>query len=279
MFAQLSIAFQAYINLHILMIYKFPLALFIALFILTTSTLNATPRWGQTGHRVVGEIAEEHLTKKTKKKLAELLNHRSLAFSSTFADEIKADDRYDSFSTWHYVNMPFDVTYEQSTKNPMGNLVTGIEYCKIIIQDDTSSIEDKAFYLKFLIHLIGDLHQPMHIGQEEDRGGNNIKLQWFKKDTNLHSVWDSKMIDDYGMSYTELADDMPYLSKNDIKDIQKGTVIEWVNETQQITKKVYASAKNGDNLRYEYTYAYFDTVMAQLQKGGLRLAEVLNGLF
>ena len=261
------------------MTYRFALTLCAAFIIFNSSIVHATPRWGQTGHRVVGEIAEQYLTNKTKKKLAELLDHRSLAFSATFADEIKSDDRYDSLSTWHYVNMPFDMTYENSIKNPKGNLVTAIEFCKTIIQDKTSSKADKAFYLKFLIHLIGDLHQPMHIGLEEDRGGNNIKLEWFYKDTNLHSVWDSKMIDDYGMSYTELANNVDYLSKDDVKNMQKGTIVDWVNETQQLTKKVYASVNQGDNLRNEYSYLYFDTVRAQLQKGGVRLAEVLNDLF
>lgn len=261
------------------MTYRFALTLLIAVIFLNPSTLNSTPIWGKTGHRVVGEIAENYLTGKTKRKIAKLLDHRTLAFSSTFADEIKSDDRYDKFYNWHFVNMPFDTTYELSVKNPKGNLVTGIAFCKNIIQDEKSSEADKAFYLKLLIHLVGDLHQPMHIGLEEDRGGNDIKLKWFYKDTNLHSVWDSKMIDDYGMSFTELADNVDYLSKEEVKAIQKGTVVDWVNETQQLTKTVYASVKEGENLRGDYTYRYFDTVRAQLQKGGIRLAKVLNDIF
>lgn len=261
------------------MTYRFAFILFITTLFLSPSTLNSAPIWGKTGHRVVGAIAENYLTAKTKRKLAKLLDNRSLAFSSTFADEIKSDDRYDSFYTWHYINMPFTTTYELSEKNPKGDLVSGITFCKNIIQDETSSEDDKSFYLKLLIHLIGDLHQPMHIGLEEDRGGNDIKLQWQFKDTNLHSVWDSKMIDDYGMSYTELADTVDHLSKNEVQEIQEGTVVDWVNETQQLTKKVYGSVKEGDNLRNEYSYLYFDTVRAQLQKGGIRLAKVLNELF
>ena len=261
------------------MTYRYAFIFLISFLFLNPSTLNSTTKWGKTGHRVVGEIAEDYLTGKTKRKIAKLLDNRSLAFSSTFADEIKSDDRYKEFYTWHYVNMSFDTTYELSKKSPKGDLVTGIAFCKSIIQDEASSDDDKAFYLKLLIHLIGDLHQPMHIGLEEDRGGNDIKLQWFYKDTNLHSVWDSKMIDDYDMSFTELADTVDYLSKNAVKGIQRGTVIDWVNETQQLTKTIYASANEGDNLRSEYSYRYFDTVRAQLQKGGIRLAKVLNELF
>lgn len=253
--------------------------LLILTFGIVLQTLKADPIWGPTGHRVVGAIANTHLKKSTKRQIAKLLNHQSLAFGSTFADEIKSDPRYDKFYTWHYINMPFDSTYEVSEKNPAGDLVTGIEFCKNIITDKDAADEDKAFYLKLLIHLIGDLHQPMHIGLEEDRGGNDFKVQWQFRDTNLHSVWDSKMIDAYGMSYTELTANADYLTKEEIKAIQAGTVIDWVNETQQLTKKVYASVKEGDNLRNAYSDQNFGIVRAQLQKAGIRLAKTLNELF
>lgn len=239
----------------------------------------SSPKWGKTGHRAVGAVAETHLTGKTKRKIAKLLNGQSEAFVSTFADDIKSDKRYKDFYTWHYVNMPLDQSYAESKKNENGDLVTGIDYCKTIIKDKNSSDDDKAFYLKLLIHLVGDLHQPLHVGREEDRGGNDIKVQWQFKDTNLHSVWDSKMIDEFGMSYTELASNADYLTKEQIKNIQKGTIIDWVNETQQIAKTVYASVEEGDNLRYEYSYLHFEMVRTQLQKGGIRLAKVLNDVF
>ena len=185
---------------------------------------HAKNDWGATGHRVVGEIADQYLKNSTKRKIKKLLNRESLAFTSTFADEIKSDRRYDKFFTWHFINMPFDTKYENSKKNPSGDLVTGIDYCIKIIKDENSSDSDKAFYLKFLIHLIGDLHQPMHIGLAEDRGGNDIKLQWKSKDTNLHRVWDTEMIESYNMSYTELANNIGYLSNDEVKEIEKGTI-------------------------------------------------------
>lgn len=240
---------------------------------------NVNPIWGPTGHRTVGKIADEYLKPSTKRQIKKLLNRKSLAFVSTFADEIKSDKRYKKFSSWHYVNMPFNETYETSSKNPKGDLVSGIDFCKKVIQDKNASTDDKAFYLKLLIHLIGDLHQPMHIGLKEDRGGNDIKLQWFYKDSNLHKVWDSNMIESFNMSYTELAENANFLSKKQVKAIQKGSVVDWANETHVLTKRIYDSAKEGDNLRYKYSYKYLETVRIQLQKGGIRLAKVLNDLF
>lgn len=261
------------------MSYKFLISVLLAMFFLMPSETQANPRWGKTGHRVVGSIADTYLSKKAKRKIAKLLHRESLAFVSTVPDEIKSDKRFQDFSTWHYVNMPFDQTYQESKKSEKGDLVTGIDFCIKTIKDENVSEDDKAFYLKMLIHLIGDLHQPMHIGLEEDRGGNDIKLQWFYKDTNLHAVWDSKMIDDYSMSFSELANNAAYLSKDEVKAIQKGTVVDWVNETQQLTKIIYASVEPGENLRGEYNYLHFEKVRTQLQKGGIRLAKVLNDLF
>jgi hypothetical protein len=256
----------------------------IALLILITALLFNThsysaKKWGATGHRVVGAIADQYTSSKTKRHLKKLLNHQSLAFVSTFGDEIKSDPRFKEFDVWHYVNMKFDETYETSKKNPGGDLVSGIEQCKRIIKDEKSSDEDKAFYLKMLIHLVGDLHQPMHIGLEEDRGGNDIIVKWQFKDSNLHRVWDSQMIESYGMSYSELADNAAHITKSEVKSLQQGSVIDWVNDTQNLTEEVYGSVKLGENLRYEYSYKYFETARTQMQIAGVRLAKVLNELF
>ncbi|GAA4900254.1 S1/P1 nuclease [Flaviramulus aquimarinus] len=235
--------------------------------------------WGATGHRVVGKIADNYLYGKAKREVRRLLNRKSLAFVSTFADEIKSDKRYNKYYSWHYINMPLDKNYEDSKKNSKGDLVTGIEYCKSVITDKKASDEDKAFYLKLLIHLIGDLHQPMHIGLLEDKGGNDFKVQWFYKDSNLHRVWDTEMINEFDMSYNELAENADVLSNKQIKSIREGSIIDWVNETHQLTKKVYASAEPDENLRYRYSYDHFKTVRSQLQIAGIRLAKVLNELF
>ena len=235
--------------------------------------------WGQTGHRVIGEVASQHLDGKTKRKIKQLLGGKSLALVATYADEIKSDERFKGFSPWHYVNFPFDSKYKDQEPSPHGDLIMGIEKCISVLKSDRSSKEDKAFYLMLLVHFIGDLHQPLHVGRGEDKGGNDIQVQWFGKGSNLHRVWDGDMINQYGMSYTELTENLPVLTRTQIKELQKGELIDWVYESQQMAKKVYASAKTGEKLRYRYMYDHFGTVKEQLQKGGLRLAKVLNTIF
>lgn len=235
--------------------------------------------WGQTGHRVIGEIASQHLTKKAKRNLEKIIGKEGLAMISTYADEIKSDSAYDAFKPWHYVNFKDNETYEQSDKSPKGDLIVGIRKCKEVLSNPNALKKDKVFYLKILVHLIGDLHQPMHVGRAEDRGGNSIIVQWFWKGTNLHAVWDTKMIQSFGMTYSELALNLNQFTKAQVRAIQKGNELTWVNETRRIANEVYSSAKADDRLSYRYMYDHFSKVKIQLQKGGLRLAKILNELF
>ncbi len=247
--------------------------------VLISGSLLASEDWGQTGHRVVGQIASENLTNKAKKEIDKLLNGMSLAVASTYADEIKSDSRYREYGPWHYVNVPFDKTYQEVEKNPKGDIIFGIEKCIAALKKTSTSEEDKVFYLKMLVHLIGDLHQPLHLGLEDDKGGNDFQVQWFNNGTNLHRVWDSQMIESYSMTYTELTNNLPRITKEEIKNIQKGTLLDWTEEIRVLTKEVYASAEKGDKLGYRYMYDHFNSLKVQLQKGGLRLAKVLNDIF
>ena len=258
---------------------KFKLFLLITAFFFAKPAAEEAVFWGQNGHRVTGEIAENHLKKRAKKKIDKLLKGQSLAFVSTYADEIKSDSAYRTYYPWHYINMDLDQSYAEASKNPKGDLVTGITKCIEVLKDGESSFEDKSFHLKMLVHFVGDLHQPMHIGQKEDKGGNSVKVQWFGKGTNLHAVWDTKMIEYWNMSYLELAESAQDLSKKQIKAIEVGTLADWVDEIHEVTRKVYKSAEVGENLRYRYSYEHFDTVREQLQRGGIRLAKILNDIF
>lgn len=241
--------------------------------------MTASDDWGRNGHRATGEIAEAHLTAKAKRAINKLLNGKSLALISTYADEIKSDTSYRKFGPWHYVNFPFDKTYQTHPKSEKGDIIMAINNCISVLKLKTSTKAEKIFHLKMLVHLMGDLHQPLHIGLSEDRGGNDFQVQWFDEGTNLHAVWDTKLIDSYKMSYTELAANRAQLTQARLDFIRSGTVIDWMNESRELCKNVYSTAKVGDELSYRYMYAYMDIVRSQLQKGGIRLAAVLNDIF
>jgi len=240
---------------------------------------SATEDWGKTGHRATGEIAEQYLSKKAKRVINELLNGESLALVSNYGDDIKSDRAYRKYGPWHYVNFPFDGTYEASEKSEKGDLYVAINTCISVLKNEKSTQEAKVFHLKMLVHFIGDLHQPLHIGLADDKGGNDFQVRWFNGGTNLHTVWDTKMLDSYEMSYSELAANADKLSKFQLKAIQKGTVKDWMYESRALCKDIYANTKVGEKLSYRYMYDYVNVVRNQLQKGGIRLAVLLNDIF
>lgn len=233
--------------------------------------------WGRTGHRATGEVAEQHLSKKAKRMIREILDGQNLAFVSTYGDDIKSDPEYRKYNPWHYVNLePGETEYTKEKANPDGDLVHAINTSIAVLKDENASQEEKAFSLKMLVHFVGDLHQPLHAGRGEDKGGNDIQVRWFGDGSNLHRVWDSEMINDFQMSYSELAHNSDELSREEIRKIQNGTVLDWMYESKELANKVYDSAEVGEKLGYEYMYKWFPVVHDQIQKGGLRLAKILN---
>ena len=254
--------------------------IFIATFFLSAIGYTSENDWGKTGHRTTGEVAEKYLTKKTKQKIEELLDGQSLAFVSTYGDDIKSDPAYRKYGPWHYVNLDAGQTkYDKEKANPAGDLVFALRKGISVLKDPGASKEEKAFHLKMLVHFMGDLHQPLHAGRGEDKGGNEIQVRWFGDGSNLHRVWDSEMINDFQMSFTELAESTDDLSAREVKQIAQGDVLDWMYESKELSKKVYASVEPGERLGYEYMYKWFPVVHDQLQKGGIRLATVLNEIF
>ncbi len=235
--------------------------------------------WGKTGHRVVGEIAQQHLTPKASKKINQLLGGMSLAYVSIYADEIRSDGRYDHLAPWHYVNFKGNEKYHESEKNPDGDIITAMETCINFLKDPKSSAQEKAFYLKLLVHFIGDIHQPLHAGRKADKGGNQIQVYWFDEPTNLHTLWDSSLIDHYQMSYTELSAHLPQLSQKEKEIVMQAPRVDWAHESQVLAQDIYAQTPENATLGYSYHYQHFDTVRKRLLHAGLRLAATLNAIF
>lgn len=235
--------------------------------------------WGSTGHRAIGAVAQKHLTPKAAEQMNALLGGMSLAFVSTYADEIRSDDRYGHLAPWHYVNMDQNTRYIDANKNPKGDIVTAIQSCIEILKNPSSSKEDKTFHLKLLVHFVGDIHQPFHAGRKEDRGGNSIDLFWFGKRTNLHRLWDTDLIEHYNMSYSELAAHLPRHTPEQKGEIMAAPLLDWVNQSQDLANTLYDKTPQGSRLGYVYHYQNFETVRKQLLDAGLRLAATLNAIF
>lgn len=203
-----------------------------------------------------------------------------MAFVAAYADKILSDKRYQRYTPWHYVDIDADKRYAEDPVNPKGDVIQGITYAIALLRDVSSTTARKAFFLKLLIHLVGDLHQPLHVGHASDLGGNLIELKWFGQKSNLHRVWDEDMIDRYGMSYMELARSFPTVASDTLRKIQRGSVLDWAYESKRISETVvYPSVRNQSALGYRYTYRYFPILRRQLERAAYRLTYVLNAIY
>ncbi len=239
--------------------------------------------WGVNGHRIVGQIADAYLTKNTKREIYKILGTESIAMTSNWPDFIKSDPAYSYLGPWHYINLKPGLS-ETDIKTYLANDTVTDAYTKINwlvtqLKNKDLQQENKILYLRLLIHIVGDVHQPMHIGRLDDRGGNNIKIMWFNNPFNLHQVWDEKLIDFQQLSYTEYATAINHTTKAQRKEWQAEPVNEWIWHSYQHAEKIYADIKPDDKLSYLYNFKYIGTVNEQLLKGGVHLAGLLNEIF
>lgn len=233
--------------------------------------------WGATGHRAIGHLAEQYLTKKARKNLKAVLGQESLAMVGTWMDEIRSDSTYNYASDWHWVTVPDGMTYEQAEKNPKGDVIMTIERLISELKAKQLSPKQELENLKMLVHLVEDIHQPLHVGREGDQGGNDIKLKWFGGNSNLHRVWDSNMIDDTKLSYTELALSLGKPDKTTVAVWQKASVRDWAKESMSYRNQVYDIGQG--NLSYRYGYLYFGIAKQRMLQSGVRLAGILNEIY
>ena len=241
--------------------------------------------WGLTGHRIIAEIAENNLSGKARREIKKLMGKERLAYWANWPDFIKSDTTgvWKQASAWHYVNVDPQTdfkSFEQNLKAQAGpNLYTQVKTLSAQIKDKNTPEKDRKIALIFLIHIMGDLTQPMHTGRAGDLGGNKINVTFFGSKTNLHSVWDGKLVDSQKYSYTEYSKLLDIKPKEEVQQIQSGTLEDWLYDSHKIANIIYAQTPNDSKLSYDYEYKFTATLERQLLYGGLRLAKVLNDIF
>lgn len=206
-----------------------------------------------------------------------LLGGQSLSMASTWMDEIRSDSSFDYMADWHWVTIPRGQSYEQTTKNANGDLIQKLVKIVAELKSKKLNPEEELQRLRILVHLVGDIHQPLHVGDRDDRGGNNVRVAWFNDQSNLHRVWDSDMIDDTRLSYTELAGFLDRPAQPQIREWQRSSIHEWAAESQSYLERVY-DVGNG-RLGYRYSYFNMPLVRHRLLQAGIRLAGLLNEIY
>ncbi len=239
--------------------------------------------WGVVGHRAIGKIAENHLTSKARKAVAQLLGHETLALVSTFPDEIRPYPAFAYTSPWHYVNtvvgLPQDQYISQLQTQPQPNAYTALLAQIKVLKDPAATHDQRVFALKFVVHLVGDVHQPLHTGTAETRGGNKILVKFRGKETNLHGLWDSGLIDYTGLTYLELAQTVDHADRAQVRRWQRDAPAQWLFESYQLSQPLATEAEQTPDLDYRYYPKYAAVLEQRLLQAGIRLAGVLNSVF
>jgi S1/P1 Nuclease len=252
----------------------------ILLAIILALTATNAHAWGQNGHRVTGAIAEPLLSRKAKAAITAIIGNESLAEASTWADEMRSSPEpfwQTTAGPFHYVTVPPGKTYAQVGAPPEGDAYSALKQFAATLQSQTATKEEKQLALRFSIHIIGDLHQPLHVGNGTDRGGNDRKVTFGRDETNLHAVWDGNLVDRQQLSYTEMT---AFLSRRInpqfLRDNSQPDPLVWIGESATIRDTIYPAE---DRLSYGYAFKQQETLDARLMQAGVRMAAYFNKLF
>lgn len=237
--------------------------------------------WGQKGHDTVAYIAECNLTPKAYKKVVKALGDHSLVYYANWMDNASNTEQYRFTKTWHYANVDEGHTYQTMPKNPKGDIVTAIEDIVAKLKSGVLTPEEESVNLKFLIHLVGDVHAPMHAGRLSDIGGNKTYVTYFGKKTKLHSLWDTPMVEDiHRWSYTEWQQQLDKHCSADRKaELAQGSVADWLTESHEMAVDIYEASPEDKKLSYDYQNLFAQRLEQRLLAGGVRLAMILNEIY
>jgi hypothetical protein len=193
-------------------------------------------------------------------------------------------------SPWHYVTLN-GILYDHAP--PEGDALEALNRFGATLQDPNASLADKQLALRFVVHIVADLHQPLHVGKCCDRGGNEVKVNWFGRALNLHSVWDSALVDEEQLSFSELAAKLTrHTSSEDVIAWWDVNPRDWISESAQLRETIYprapatkpANGKPGigpalPELSYSYVYKFTPVMEQRLKQAGVRLAAYLNAIY
>jgi hypothetical protein len=252
-------------------------------------------------------VAEDHLSDRALAGVRALIGPRSLARIADWPDFVRSEPGWDFAGPWHYVTVEdegsLDAVRERANASVLpDNVVEAVEFCAAVLRGDAARVAAlrdllreegvepyagsiEATALVFLVHLVGDLHQPLHVGRGDDRGGNQITVNWFGEERSLHSVWDSGLLDHQGLSYTEYTAFLEEEYGGLADEWRGGAAADWALESRRRRQEVYSIWSRTDRenqwpeLGWLYSHDHLPTVERRLYQAGLRLAALLDSIF
>ncbi|MFT4073634.1 MAG: S1/P1 nuclease [Dysgonamonadaceae bacterium] len=249
----------------------------IILLLLTVHTVSA---YDVVGHRIVADIAYRNLSDEARKGVDRVLGTRGIIYESSWPDEIKSDKSYEYSYQWHYQNLREGMT-DQDLQYLLKHPANEGEHLFLAIQSMETRLKQNkkdSVALKFLVHFIGDLHQPLHLGHAGDLGGNKVPMRWFGRDSNIHQIWDGMLIDYRKMSSSEYAQYLEDKFGPQKETFKKYTIFDSVKAAYTLAGDIYAYDMS-DNSPYHYAYRFMGNLDTMLYRGGIQLANILNEIY
>ncbi len=239
--------------------------------------------WGPEGHSLVARLAAAHLTPAAAERVAEILGPGvTLQSIASWADQIRRE-RADT-APWHYIDIAIDKPHLDMARDcPKGDCVLAkIEDFKKVVVDPAATAVQRKEALMFLVHFVADMHQPLHCSDNDDKGGNGVKLHFFGRDSNLHSAWDSGLLGRMGKEDELFSQFSRDLTEKQAKKWGQGTVEEWAEQSHKAAQRVvYGKLPRtpaGEPVKVDAAYERMadPVIKNQIERAGARLAMVLN---
>ena len=251
------------------------------LWVVLFSSSQAVWAWGQKGHRIIAQVAYDNLSCGTQRKIDQVLGIHGAIYLANWPDEIKSDTIYPNSHDWHYQDLPAGLSdsalVATLTDYPTegGNMFRAIDSLVNVLRAD----KHNKVALTFLVHLCGDRFCPMHIGHLDDKGGNSVKCKWFGQKTNLHAIWDGKIIESRGYSYAEYAQYVEDRFGSDKKAILAMSETDVLRHNYALTTAIYDYQADWSGNAYHYVYRWAEPMEWQLYAAGVRLAKLLEKIY
>lgn len=253
-------------------------------------TLALAGGWGPAGHAIIAQIAYFELTPEARAKVDRIMGVDSIQETSAWADRVRGTDDYRWTGPLHYANpSPEHDNYDHARDcPPEGNVVSAVRDFAAIVADESATDLDRKEALMFLVHFVGDLHQPLHAGRAADRGGNDIRVNFFGRERNIHSIWDSGIMDAardepwplwVERLYPEIdsSDRDAWLASGASPDVT--TVGRWITESRRLAYEHCYVLEGGETVGEDYVQGKLPVVDECLKQGGVRLGAMLNEIF
>ncbi|MDE0002419.1 MAG: S1/P1 nuclease [Rhodospirillaceae bacterium] len=233
--------------------------------------------FGADGHRIAGLIAQKHLCAEAEQEVRTLGLGQRLDQLGLWADWIRGEPEWQHSAPWHYMNIPDGARLEDYRHPPEGDILWAIRHFAATLADRQEPMAERRDALRFLAHFVVDIHQPLHVGRESDRGGNRIDVDpGASGPVNLHRFWDTNAVALSGLEVEDYVLSLAGLIEAHAPAWEQDTLMDWARESQALRPDVYDFGGRGNRLSSDYLENAERIMRLRLAQAGIRLAAEVN---